>query len=142
MAKILLIDDSRVLLAHISHLLTDSGHQVIATENGRTAIELLHSTPVDLVLTDLYMPPPDGFEIISEARKLGRPVPLVVMSTNVLACDVFRMARALGATATIEKPFGRTQLQAVIAAALAAPVPPVATSESQPVSHARNTSSL
>lgn len=109
MAKILLVDDSAMLLRQIQRMLLSGGHTVVTASSGREAVELLGSG-VDLVLTDLYMPPPDGFEIVDAARKLPRPPVLVVMSSNSKACRIFRDARMLGAAAVLTKPFTAPQL--------------------------------
>lgn len=118
MAKILLIDDSKTLLIHIKRMLTTGGHEVIAVNSGALAVQKLAQEPVDLVLTDLYMPPPDGFEIVQAARALSRPVPLIVMTSNVLAFGVFRDARALGAVAALHKPFSAERLLTTVSAVL------------------------
>lgn len=114
MAKILLVDDSKTLLMCIKRMLMDGGHEVVATATGRLAVEHLATSPVDLVLTDLYMPPPDGFEIVHAVRELPEQPPIIVMSSNTLACDVFRDARALGAAAVLQKPFDAPKLLATI----------------------------
>lgn len=118
MAKILLIDDSKALLSHIKRMLETGGHEVTATTSGKIAVEQLSAAPIDLVVTDLYMPPPDGFEVVSAVRALAQPIPIIVMSSNAQACDVFRDARALGATATLQKPFERAKLLETVRAVL------------------------
>lgn len=137
MAKILLIDDSKTLLMHIKRMLVTGGHEVTATSSGRLAVEHLASSDVDLVLTDLYMPEPDGFEIVQAARELPLRPPLIVMSSNALAVDVFRDARALGASATLHKPFSAEVLLETIAKVLASadcrPAPVGAAGESAPI---------
>lgn len=131
MAKILLIEDSRALLVLLKKVLADAGHHVVAACSGAAGVRRLKSTDVDLVLTDLYMPPPDGFEIVSAVRALRPHTPLVVMSANSLACDVFASAEALGAIATLEKPFSNRKLLQVIDAALARRPPGIASSSSR-----------
>jgi two-component system, NtrC family, response regulator PilR len=118
MARILLIDDSPALLAHIEQMLADGGHDVFATADGNLAVKHLASAEIDLVLTDIYMPPPDGFEILQAVKALPRAVPLIVMSTNPLACDVFRAARAMGAAVALQKPFTAEHLLAAVREAL------------------------
>lgn len=114
MAKVLLVDDSKTTLKHISRLLENGGHEVIAVASGALAVEHLQRESVDVVLTDLYMPSPDGFEIVQSVRAMPQRPPLIVMSSNTLACGVFRDARALGAAAALEKPFtGETLLAAI-----------------------------
>lgn len=134
MAKILLIDDSKALLSHIKRMLESGGHEVIATTSGKIAVEQLTVTPVDLVVTDLYMPPPDGFEVVSAVRALPNPVPLIVMSSNAQACDVFRDARALGATSVLQKPFERAKLLDTVRAVLEGTASPI-TEASVAVAH-------
>jgi CheY-like chemotaxis protein len=124
MPKILLVDDSKLQLKCIKQMLAAAGHEVIATSSGRTAVRHLASEPFDLVVSDLYMPEPDGFEIMQAVRALPRPIPLIVMSANSLACDVFRDARAFGAAAVLNKPFQAEKLVATVDAVLA---PSVAT---------------
>lgn len=123
MAKVLLVDDSNTLLKCISRMLTDGGHEVVAFSSGHRAVEYLGSKSVDVVLTDLYMPQPDGYEIVQSVRHMVHRPPLIVMSSNALACEVFRDARALGAATALAKPFTASQLLAVISDVLAAAQP-------------------
>lgn len=127
MAKILLIDDSESFLAHVAQMLAAGGHEVVATSSSATGARHLLEHDVDLLITDLYMPPPDGFEIMQAARSLGRPLPIVVMSTNPLACDVFRAARALGAMDSLQKPFKAEKLLATVDRVLADAADPAPT---------------
>lgn len=126
MAKILLVDDSNTLLKLFKRMLIDGGHDVIATSSGRLAIEHLTTAPVDLVLTDLYMPDMDGFDIVNAVRELPEPPPLVVMSSNGQACNVFRDARAFGASAVLQKPFSAEQLLSTVGSVLAGAAPRLA----------------
>lgn len=121
MAKVLLIDDSESVLAHVAAMLRTAGHEVVAASRGKDVVAALHELSVDVILTDLYMPPPDGFEVIEAARALVPAVPLIVMSTNPVAIDVFRAARALGAVAALQKPFSAERLNQVVDQALARP---------------------
>lgn len=117
MAKILLVDDSKVQLKLVGKMLTDGGHDVTATSSGLAALQYLAEGGIDLVISDLYMPGLDGFEIMQAMRSCAQPVPLIVMSSNALACDVFRDGQAFGAVASLNKPFtADTLLNAVTAA--------------------------
>jgi CheY-like chemotaxis protein len=131
MAKVLLVDDSNTLLKCIRRMLESGGHEVVALSSGRRAIEYISSSSVDLVLTDLYMPQPDGFEIVQSVRNLPQRPPLIVMSSNVLACGVFRDAQALGAAATLPKPFTADQLLTLVAGVLARQPAPPASAQSE-----------
>ena len=133
MAKILLVDDSKTLLKHIRAMLLRGGHDVVAVSRGRDAVKLLSQETVDLVLTDLYMPPPDGFELVDAVRALPQRPPLIVMSSNAQAYQVFRDARALGASAALHKPFSAEQLLSAIDAALGEVAPAVPVVPAEPV---------
>jgi CheY-like chemotaxis protein len=119
MAKILLVDDSNTMLKCIKRMLASGGHEVVALSSGRRAVEYLMTSTVDVVLTDLYMPQPDGFEIVQSVRGMPQRPPLIVMSSNAVAVGVFRDAQALGAAAALPKPFTADQLLTLVADVLA-----------------------
>jgi DNA-binding NtrC family response regulator len=118
MATILIIDDSASILALTAHYLQTAGHTVLTTSSGRRAFEMLDQQPVDLVLTDIYMPEPDGLEILTKARDKKLTVPFVAMSSQQGETNFFKLAKALGAVATLQKPFTAPQLNAVVAEVL------------------------
>lgn len=115
MANVLLIDDSESLLELFRHAVEKAGHRVLATSCGTHALAMLREHRIDVVVTDLYMPPPDGFEIIQAVRKGHPRLPIIVMSTNGLACDVLQAGRAMGAVEALQKPFTDEALLAAIA---------------------------
>jgi uncharacterized protein (TIGR02266 family) len=70
--RIVVADDTRYWRQKITDVLERSGHEVIAVENGRSAIRLCMDSerPVDLVVVDLVMPGMDGFEVARVLRSL------------------------------------------------------------------------
>ena len=66
----------------------------------------------DLVLTDIYMPDADGFELINALRQRNLNVPVVAMSggTRAGSYDNLSIATHLGAAAVIDKPFSNASL--------------------------------
>ena len=62
MAKILIIDDDRGVLATIRLLLERAGHNVVAASDGRNGIAIFESGDFDLLFLDIFMPGMDGFE--------------------------------------------------------------------------------
>lgn len=119
MAKILLIEDSRPFLLLLKDLLGAAGHEVIATCSGAAAVRRLKKVEVDLVVTDLYMREPDGFDVVSTVRALRPQVPLVIITGSSLAGDIFGRNEALGAAATLQKPFSLATLLGTVESVLA-----------------------
>jgi len=69
MARILIIDDSLPLLDVMEQILNEAGHHTVACESGRQAILLLETETFDLIITDVYMPEGDGFDVMDAAKR-------------------------------------------------------------------------
>jgi twitching motility two-component system response regulator PilH len=61
--KILLVDDSKTELHHLSELLTKRGYTVRTAENGEEALKRLAEEKPDLILMDVVMPGQNGFQL-------------------------------------------------------------------------------
>ncbi|AKJ27766.1 response regulator [Caldimonas brevitalea] len=61
--KILLVDDSKTELHHLSELLTKKGYSVRTAENGEEAMRRLGEEKPDLILMDVVMPGQNGFQL-------------------------------------------------------------------------------
>ncbi|PXF52250.1 MAG: hypothetical protein C4B57_11240, partial [Deltaproteobacteria bacterium] len=63
MARILIVDDSR-LIAHVAKtILTKQGHEVILAQDGLAGLQAAKSEHPDLILLDLIMPVMDGYQV-------------------------------------------------------------------------------
>ncbi|MFZ5821269.1 MAG: hybrid sensor histidine kinase/response regulator [Chloroflexota bacterium] len=60
---ILVIDDDPAVLLGLAAVIKRHGYQVITAENGADGFQLAKQTSPDLILSDVMMPPPDGFEL-------------------------------------------------------------------------------
>ena len=116
MARILLIDDDRLVRQSIRLALTESGHQVDEAENGADGLERAAAAPPDLVITDLIMPEREGIETILALRRIAPGLPIIAMSGGgrIGPGDLLAAAKRLGATTTLRKPFDDVQLMAEI----------------------------
>ena len=65
--KILVVDDERVAVRNLEHVLKKEGYDVVGTESGTNALKLLEEHPFDVVLTDLRMEKVDGLPIVKSA---------------------------------------------------------------------------
>lgn len=114
---ILLVDDEAAVRNALERVLTRAGYTVMAVENGAQAIEYAQQRPVDLVVTDLIMPEQEGIETIVRLRRIHPNLPIVAMSGGGSGdpADYLKIARGLGAKATLAKPFHPDVLLTTIA---------------------------
>ena len=123
MARILVVDDDELLRGTVVTVLQRAKHTVLQAGDGLKALEVLSANAVDLVVSDIVMPEVDGIGLILAMRKRHPKLKVVAMSGGgrTRNRDFLRMASALGAHATLPKPFTPDQLLAAVEAALQAP---------------------
>jgi diguanylate cyclase (GGDEF)-like protein len=82
--KILLAEDSRANQMMIGSYIEDLGHQMVAVNDGRAAIEAFINDRPDLVLMDVSMPELDGFAATEKIRQIASEtndwVPIIFLS--------------------------------------------------------------
>lgn len=112
---ILVIDDEPNLLIGVSALLKRHGYVVVMADNGNEGLELAHSAKPDLIVSDVMMPPPDGFEV---RRQLAQDptlatIPFIFLTAKANVEDRISGMRE-GADDYITKPFNPEELIARI----------------------------
>lgn len=86
-ARILLVDDDRILRTAIRFNLENAGYTVLDAEDATSALALaMQEAPIDLVVTDLMMPDMNGADLVRELRCRSRDLPAIVIS-GVTAAD-------------------------------------------------------
>jgi CheY-like chemotaxis protein len=110
--EILVIDDDATVRAAIRQTLERAGFAVAAAEDGKAAMRLLALRQPDFVITDLIMPEQDGIETIMQIRRFLPRQPILAISGFAprASADFLRMAKSLGATAVLPKPFNPEEL--------------------------------
>ena len=68
--RILIVDDDPTLIEMLTFVLTRGGYETAAATDGNRAIEVLRTTPIDLVVLDVMLPDIDGYEICRRIRAL------------------------------------------------------------------------
>ena len=114
--RILVVDDDPAMVGAITALVGTEGHQVITAYDGLTAVKRFREEHPDLVLLDLAMPGPDGFNVAGQMRAVG-PAPILVVSGESGEAAKVR-ALGIGADDYLTKPFGKAELLARIAAVM------------------------
>ncbi len=112
MAKVMIVEDDVDLCRAVSDALSDAGHDVREASDGDDAIRLTEERIDDVVITDLFMPGRDGFELIKHLHVVAPGIRIIAVSGQVVLgkADYLRMARSLGATRTLRKPFRLAEL--------------------------------
>jgi two-component system sensor histidine kinase/response regulator len=115
--KILLAEDNAVNRKLATALLRPRGHTVIASENGREALEALERESVDLVLMDVQMPVMDGLEAMRAIRtkelSTGAHLPIIALTAHAMKGDRERCLAA-GADDYVTKPIRIAELLAAM----------------------------
>jgi len=118
-ARILVVDDGADNRDVLRRRLERSGHMVETAEHGRRALELLGTTPFDLVLLDVMMPELDGFAVLEaiKGNPALRDIPVIMISA---LDDMPGIVRCIehGAEDFLSKPFDPVLLRARINASL------------------------
>lgn len=112
MPHILLVDDDKITRQVIGSMLEDAGYEVTLAVDGWEAISFHHTGRFDLVITDLLMPDKDGIETILELQKSEPDLKIIAMSCGTY--DNLKVAKALGATEILPKPFSSQQLTEMV----------------------------
>lgn len=103
MGRILVAEDESSLAELVRINLTDDGHEVVVTSDGRYALKaLMEQGPFDVVVLDLMMPWADGFEVL---QNLGPKRPKVVVLTARDDDYSQDRAEAMGVDAYLTKPY-------------------------------------
>ncbi len=115
-AKILIIDDERIALRNLEHVMKKEGYDVTSTQSGTNALKILEEQQFDIVLTDLRMEKVDGMQILQKSRELY-PDTEVVMITGYATLDSAVETMKHGAFYYIAKPFKLEEVRKVVAEA-------------------------
>ncbi len=118
--SVLVVDDQKAMIGLIRSLLVDLGFQDIRdASDGTVALEKLRTETFGLVLSDLYMEPVSGLDLLRTMRadKKINTIPFVMITASAQP-ETLTEARALGANGYILKPFSITTLRRTLAKVL------------------------
>jgi len=107
MGNALVIDDQPEMLNMMKIVLERLGFDVTAAPSGKSIVHDLDDAFYDIIVTDIFMPDTDGIEVIRKLRSSRPDIPVLAVSgggTN-LDGDFLRVAKLLGASDVLQKPF-------------------------------------
>ena len=116
---ILIADDDEDILGLVQRALSESGYEVLLARDGATALATARERKPGLVLLDVAMPGPDGYEVTSALKNdpETKDTIVILFTARSEASDVEKGYEA-GADDYIVKPFTLKTLQSRIRAAL------------------------
>jgi len=111
MARILSVDDSRVIRDLVHAVLSQHDHEVITAADGLEAMEIARNDQFDLALVDVNMPNMNGLSLVSKLRRLDdyKYIPIIMVTTETSDYRK-KKARSVGATGWLAKPFTAERL--------------------------------
>ena len=110
--NILIVEDHDNTATVMSKLLKRNGHEVVTASTVRQALEVLRTTPLDLLVSDLGLPDGNGFQVMRELAKISDAKGIAISGYGMEE-DLERSSRA-GFSAHLTKPIDVQKLQETI----------------------------
>lgn len=115
--KILLVEDSATLRFAMNAYIREAGHETVFAENGETAVQLLESAKIDMIIMDVEMPGLNGFETTRLIREsLGERWIPIIFVTGKNDDESLEKGIAVGGDDYLIKPVSKVILRAKIRA--------------------------
>ena len=110
--KILLIDDSEMVLQILGAMIEDVGYELETASDGMQGLEELGENDYDCLITDLNMPVMDGYTFIKKVREMEKysDTPIIIVTTEKEASDKEK-GFEVGADIYLVKPVQKEELQ-------------------------------
>jgi CheY-like chemotaxis protein len=106
MKTILIVDDEAFARRMVGYKLKQRGYDVLTADSGEAAIEQLHQTPVDLIVTDNQMPGMTGIELAQHLSRDSRYANVPVMMISAREFEIGQgELRETSIRAVVAKPF-------------------------------------
>lgn len=106
MPRVLIVDDEEPIRLFLETVLKKEGYDVVTASDGREAIRIAESQPLDAILLDLLMPNLDGETTLRVVRQMerSRDVPVIVITAKEGDAPIVETTMS-GADAYLNKPF-------------------------------------
>ena len=82
--KILVAEDSAVLLNLMKRILGEADFEIKAVKNGEQVLKILNEEAFDLILMDINMPKINGIECTKQIREQGNEIPIIAVTGNAM----------------------------------------------------------
>ena len=107
MAKILIVEDDKRTNMAICEYLKPTGHNIVSAYDGEEALQLFHSTTIDLIVLDIMLPRLTGIAVLHEIRKSSL-IPVLMLTAIE---DEYTQSQSFDELADdyVTKPFSETR---------------------------------
>ncbi len=121
-ARILYVEDNYQNMRLVRKILNHAGYEMLEAEDGLTALEVVASESMDLILLDINLPDIDGLEVLARIRENPalQALPIIALTANAMVGDREKMLAA-GCSDYLPKPISRQELLDMVAQYLAKP---------------------
>ncbi len=116
MAKILIVDDESNIIELLRLYLEKEGYSTTSARSGTEALAKFSQENPDLIILDIMIPEPDGWQVCREIRKTSN-VPIIMLTAKAETFDKV-LGLELGADDYLTKPFEAKELVARVKAVL------------------------
>ena len=120
MSQILLVEDEPSVQDAMRRALAGRGYRVLTASDGLAALEILGQITPDLIILDIYLPTPDGRQVVHEYRQRPGPHAPILVITG--AGSAAKRAAALDAAGSLDKPFMLQELLTTVAWLIGPPI--------------------
>src|SRR3990172_3045450 len=109
--KILIVEDEPKTVAYLRKGLTENGYVVDTARDGEEGLHLALTESYDVLLLDVMLPKRDGWSLLSELRRNGKPMPVLFLTARDAVPEKVKGLQ-LGADDYLVKPFAFSELLA------------------------------
>ena len=114
MAKVLVVDDEKMIVKGLRFSLLQDGHEVECAYDGEEAINMIRDKQFDIVLLDVMLPKLSGFEVLQQVREFS-DVPIIMLTARGDDMDKI-LGLDYGADDYVTKPFNPLEVKGRIKA--------------------------
>lgn len=90
MMKLLLLEDDQLFGESVEEFLDEAGFSVVWVKSGSEALEATYQESFDAMILDVNVPPPNGFEVLSQLRQGGHETPALFLTSRNSDADTLR----------------------------------------------------
>jgi PAS domain S-box-containing protein len=111
--SVLIIDDDQNILNLLTRLISKKVEKVYQSTDGIEALQKFKEHPIDIIISDYYMPNMNGIELLKEIRIINKKIPFILCSA-LEEHNILIQAIEHGITSIVSKPINTEKLLEII----------------------------